>query len=143
MPEDFELLVRLHPQIHDNLSFERATNVTDYENVNELLCASDILITDYSSICMEFSLLQKPMLFFAFDKDYYCGARNFYFDYESYVPGKVVSTMEALIQALKNDDFETEKQEKFREKNFDFYDNKSADRLVDFLLNNSEGCDSQ
>ena len=142
LPEDYALLVRLHPQIHDDISFERAINVTDYEDVNELLCASDILITDYSSICMEFSLLQKPMLFFAFDKDYYLGARNFYFDYESTVPGKVVTTMEELIQALLNEDFEINKQEKFREKNFDFYDNKSAERLINFLLENNERCDS-
>lgn len=136
LSNEYELLVRLHPQIHDELNFENAVNVTDYDDVNELLCVSDILITDYSSICMEFSLLKKPMIFFPYDYDYFSGARSFYCDYETYVPGKVVKTMGELINAIKNEDFEIEKQEEFREKNFDYFDNKSAERLVDFLLTN-------
>lgn len=45
--------------------------------MNDLLLITDILITDYSSICFEYSLLDKPMLFFASDVEEYISKRAF------------------------------------------------------------------
>ncbi len=131
---DYAVLVRLHPQIHTSVTGEGIYNATDYDDVNELIRECDVLITDYSSICMDFAMLKKPVLFFAYDLDKYKGDRDFYFDYEAYVPGKIVKTADELLFALKNKDFEDEKAEKFRSFNFDFYDGKSSERLAEILL---------
>lgn len=133
--KEYALLIRLHPQVHSSVRpFDGATDVTDYPNVNELVLLSDVLITDYSSIAMDFALLRKSMLFFAFDLDYYEGARSFYKDYETYVPGKIVKTGKDLVDSICNNDFEREKIEEFREFNFGTTDGKAAQRLVDCLL---------
>ncbi len=132
--KEYSLLVRLHPQIHAEVTGEGIYNATDYDDVNELIRECDILITDYSSICMEFSMLRKPVLFFAYDLEKYKDDRDFYFDYESYAPGKIVKTSDEMISAIKAGDFEKEKNEKFREYNFDYFDGKSSARLADFLL---------
>jgi len=136
--EDYKLVVRLHPQVHSSRSVDGVIDATSYDNVNDIIREADILITDYSSICMEFSMLKKPMLFYAYDLDTYAKERNFYFDYEEYVPGKVVKDMDNLIDAIKNNDFDAHKNEKFRKFNFSFDDGKSTERLINFLLGNNK-----
>ena len=51
------------------------------------MLVSDVLVTDYSSAIYEFSLLGRPMVFFAPDYEAYERERGFYFDYRTGVPG--------------------------------------------------------
>lgn len=128
---EYEIFIRLHPQIHiSQRDTDGATDVTDFSDVRKLILASDVLVTDYSSICMDFAFLQKKTVFFAYDLDWYTERRNFYFDYESFVPGLVAKNTDELISSIKGD-FQTERNEKFREFNFDFFDSESAKRVVD------------
>ena len=95
------VLVRLHPQVNNSeLVKGGGIDVTNYENVNDLCLVSNMLITDYSSICMDFALQDKPMVFYAYDLEDYKGARDFYFDYVKYVPGPVARTQEVLEHAI-------------------------------------------
>src|SRR5699024_12558819 len=67
---DYVLLLRLHPAINGEFQNKYpgfVINVSGNYNINHLLVITDILITDYSSIPFEFSLLNKPMVFFAYD----------------------------------------------------------------------------
>lgn len=129
----YRLLVRLHPQVHSAPLPEGVTDVTGYEDVNDIIRLADILITDYSSVCMEFALLDKPMIFYAYDLEEYERERSFYFPYESYVPGKVAHNFEELTECLKNESFDREKIEKFRKFNFDFHDGKCSERIFNML----------
>lgn len=136
--DEYALLVRLHPQVHlGKRPSGGAVDVTDYPNVNELVLLSDILITDYSSIAMDFALLRKPMLFFAFDLEYYENSRSFYEDYETYVPGKIVRTGKELVDSIAQGDFEQEKTEKFRIYNFADPDGHASERVAEYLLSHS------
>ena len=132
--DEYALLVRFHPQIHPNVKDTLgAVNVTEYDNVCELVCACDVLVTDYSSICMDFSLLDKKTVFFAYDLDEYNTQRSFYFDYESYVPGEVAKTMSEVIEAIKRD-FDKEKNERFKRFNFDFFDKNNSKRVIEQII---------
>lgn len=128
------LLVRLHPQIHGAMRIDGAIDVTDVKNVNDLTLISDAVITDYSSICMDFVLLDKPCVFFAPDLDEYTSRRPFYFDYRSYVPGEIAADMAELIFAVRNAG-ECEKAEQFKKINLDMVDGKSIERLVSRIFN--------
>lgn len=57
------------------------------EDIMELLNVFDLLITDYSSIYIDFLLLNKPLLFFPYDKDEYLSKRGFNFEYDKVTPG--------------------------------------------------------
>ncbi len=131
--DEYVIFVKLHPQVHENVKITSAVDVTNYDDVRKLTLACDVLVTDYSSICMDFSLLDKKTVFFAYDLDDYKNKRNFYFDYEAYVPGEIAFGTEQLAAAVKAD-FNKEKNEKFKMKNFSFFDNMSSRRIADFII---------
>ena len=84
--DDHVVLVRLHPFIRTRAPIGPelagfAIDVSDHQDINELLLVSDLLITDYSSVIFEYSLLGRPMVFFAPDHEAYERERGFYFDY--------------------------------------------------------------
>src|SRR5699024_12602312 len=63
---------------------------------------TDILISDYSSVPFEFSLMCKPMVFFAYDLEEYAHSKGFWENYAELVPGPVVKNTDDLIDVLKN-----------------------------------------
>lgn len=139
LSDEYILLVRLHPKINDYIKEEKINVIdcTDYSE-QDLLLISDILITDYSSIMVEYSLLNRPIIFFAYDLDNYINnERGFYFDYND-VPGSIVKDTDELIDVIKNHDFRLNKLEKFRKFQFDNIDNKSSKRIVDYIINNNQ-----
>lgn len=99
----WHLLSRLHPTMREkgNIMVNNFSeiNASDYEDVQELLIASDILISDYSSIITEFGLMKKPIFLFATDIDEYKNEREFYCNYYS-LPFSVAETNEQLIKNI-------------------------------------------
>ncbi len=132
--EEYFLFIRLHPQVHTaRADYDCAEDVTEYDDVRELVLASDILITDYSSICMDFCVLDKKTVFYCPDLEWYRERRDFYFDYETFVPGEVCKDFEKLAEAVKAD-FREERNRKFKEINFDFSDTKNVERVVKNII---------
>lgn len=77
------LFVRLHPNISHLTQYLKfkfnnsdCINISEYPDIQELLVASDILITDYSSSMFDFALTGKPCFLFAKDRTAY--DRGFY-----------------------------------------------------------------
>lgn len=77
-----------------------------YPDVNDLLVAADILITDYSAIAFDYSILGRPILCFAYDYDSYLAQRGTYFDISQYCPMPLVKTETELLTQIKTLDFE-------------------------------------
>ena len=109
-------------------------DASEYREINDILFITDLLITDYSSVVYEASSLNIPMLFYAFDLDGYISSRDFYEPFETFVPGKIVKTFGELIKAIEAHDFEQEKVAPFRDKNFEYQDGGSTDRVIDWLI---------
>ena len=76
------------------------------------------------------------MMFYAFDLYDYISSRDFYYDFESFVPGKIVFSENELIACVKNQDFEQEKVNGFKNKFFDDLDGKSSERVAHLILEN-------
>lgn len=132
--DEYFLFIRLHPQVHTaRAEYSCAKDVTDYDDVRELVLASDILITDYSSICMDFCALDKKTVFYCPDLSWYRERRDFYFDYEAFVPGEVCKDFGKLAEAVRAP-FCEERNRKFKEMNFDFSDTKNAERVVKRII---------
>lgn len=133
------MLIKMHPFVKSPLEIpEKYKDVmidaSGFREINDMLFITDLLITDYSSVIYEFSLFNKPMLFYAFDRMKYEADRGFYEPYSEMVPGKIVRTSEQLVRALEKRDFEFEKVAPFVKKNFKYTDGKSTDRIIDNLI---------
>jgi len=134
-PHDEASKADLKTLLMDPSLSEYVLDLSDYPDANELCFLADLLITDYSSICMNFALLDKPCLFYAYDLDNYKDGRNFYYDFESMVPGPVTRTMRELCDAAENGEFRDDKREAFRRFNFgDHVDGTATKKLLDRIL---------
>ncbi len=133
------VLFKMHPFVKNKLKIPNKfkkyfLDISELREVNDLLFITDILISDYSSLIYEFAVFKKPMLFYAFDLEDYITTRDFYESYETFVPGKIVQTFEALMESLNNEDFDQYKVEPFLNKYFKYQDGRSSERLVRHLF---------
>lgn len=138
---DSRLLIRLHPQVHSSSAdLDGATDLNGYGDVRKLIRIADVLITDYSSICMDFALLEKPVYFYAFDLEKYNSDRAFYYDYESYVPGPVARDFQTLLNLMNSNVYKTyeKRRDGFVQKNFGTPDGNASKRVVDRIIYNEE-----
>ena len=118
---------------------ELSIDLSDDDELNDLLFVTNLLITDYSSAIFEASLLDIPMIFYAFDLYDYISNRDFYYDFENFVPGKIVFSENELITAVKSRDFDYEKVGAFKTKFFDNLDGNSSKRVADEILKTVRG----
>ncbi|HSD81910.1 MAG TPA: CDP-glycerol glycerophosphotransferase family protein, partial [Solirubrobacteraceae bacterium] len=80
-------------------------DVSAYPDVSELLLATDVLVTDYSSMMFDFANTGRPMLFFTYDlEDYADRVRGFYLDFEAIAPGPLLRTGGEVVEALRGID---------------------------------------
>ncbi|MCR5701902.1 MAG: CDP-glycerol glycerophosphotransferase family protein [Lachnospiraceae bacterium] len=127
--------VKVRPEIPEEYK-DFAFDFTDAMAIDELLCVSDICISDYSSLVFEYSLFEKPMIFFAYDLDEYFDWRGFYYDYFELAPGPVCKTNEEMIDYIKHIDerFERDKVVAFREKFMASCDGHATERIKDIVF---------
>jgi CDP-glycerol glycerophosphotransferase len=102
--DDTIILFRKHHYIVDAVpttpdGFVR--DVSDFPDGTELMLAADVLVTDYSSLAVDFANTGRPMLFFTYDLDTYGEEiRGFYLDFVNTMPGPLLNTSEELGAAL-------------------------------------------
>ena len=136
---EYVIIIKHHPFVNNRVEIPaeyegKIIDMSDNEELNELLFITDVLITDYSSVVFEASLLDIPMLFYSFDLQNYIATRGFYYEYDSFVPGKIVYNMDSLIEAIDKKDFESEKIDAFKHKFFDELDGKAGQRVADLVV---------
>ena len=124
--EKYVLLFRAHYEVSKVMEVKEngfVRNVTDYPNLNDLMIVSDILISDYSSIFFDYSIMDKVMLHFTYDYDKYEEKRGMYFDIREYLPG--ADNEDDLISLLLKLDYpkEVDWTKSFRNKYMNFYGN--------------------
>ena len=137
--DEYVVLFKMHPWVSEAVPIpkgyeDRFADVNKYPNINDLFYVTDLLITDYSSNIFEFSLMRKPMLFFAFDEIQYSFSRGFHRDYEESAPGKVCHTFDEVMTALETQDFDYEKVEEYVDVHFDYIDSGASDRVIDWIV---------
>lgn len=105
-------------------------------DISDLYLVSDMMITDYSSVMFDYSLLKRPMLFFCYDlEEYKDTLRGFYFDFLAEAPGPITQTTEELITSIKNYDpeFYREKQDAFYRKYNHADDGHASEKVVKLI----------
>lgn len=99
--EKIKILIRAHYNTQKYNTDSKCIDVTDYPDMQELLCAADILITDYSSCMWDFSLMYKPCFIYATDIDQYKQERDFYTPMSEW-PFPIATNTDELINNILN-----------------------------------------
>jgi CDP-glycerol glycerophosphotransferase len=71
-------------------------DVASHPSIEELSIASDVLVTDYSSLMFDFAVLDRPIVIYAPDWEEYRTQRGTYFDLMAEPPGAVATTQDEL-----------------------------------------------
>ncbi|CQR46195.1 Putative CDP-glycerol:glycerophosphate glycerophosphotransferase [Paraliobacillus sp. PM-2] len=139
--DNYVLLLRLHPAIQgkfENSYPNFVIDVSNYENINHLLVITDILITDYSSIPFEFSLLEKPMIFFTYDLESYTVKQGFWEDYERNLPGPIAHTTDEIVSLIETNKFNFNLIRNYAKQWNQYSSGKASTNIVHFIYNESE-----
>ena len=110
--DDSVMIIKLHPfQKVENISKFNLSNIVLLDNsqllekdiqINQLLSMADALISDYSSVAVDYALLDRPMAFLLDDVEEYENARGFVLEnIRDYLPGKEVYSFEELCEFIK------------------------------------------
>ncbi len=139
--DDYILVIKHHPlglneQIIPESCADFAFDITKKASIETALMAADICITDYSSLAFEYSLLERPMIFFAYDIDSYVDERGFYYPFEEFCPGPIVKTTDEVAQAINaSEHSDLEKIKAFKEKFMASCDGHATERIVEIIKN--------
>ena len=133
--EKVSVLLRLHPNLIGKadasslVNDESVIDVTRYHDMQELLCVSDLLITDYSSSMFDITMLKKPCMLYATDIEKY--NRGYYFDFAE-LPFPLARNEEELIGNIRTFDSAAydESVESFFEKHIGLCEDGNASKAI-------------
>lgn len=138
--DDYVILFRAHYLVANSFDFDKykgfVVDVSDYNDINELYIAADMLITDYSSVFFDYANLHKPMIFYMYDLEQYANElRGFYITLDE-LPGPIVQDEDKLIEEIRNiDNFRMDKKyQSFNAKYNPKDDGKASERTIHKII---------
>lgn len=134
--DEYVILFRAHYLVANSFNFDKYKgfiyDVSQYSDINDLYIASDILVTDYSSVFFDYANLHKPIIFYMYDLEEYAGEiRGFYIPLEE-LPGPIVRDEDGLLEEIKKaDEWKADEEyEAFHKKYNALDDGHASERLL-------------
>ncbi len=149
LKDEYVFVFKWHPAVYNNILREdvQAYQTDQYDGfyldlsrereVEDLLLITDVLVTDYSSIIFDYFLLDKPIIYYAYDLDSYAGGRGLYYDFEDYVYGPVVKEQEDLIQAIREGNQMKGRRKSFGKQFMEACDGHATERTCKWIFDGS------
>lgn len=111
--EEYIVLFKPHYLISNKFSNEYLEDFLhickEDEDINPLYAVSDLLITDYSSVFFDFTIQDKPVLFYMSDlEEYRDELRGFYLDIYKDLPGDIIESEDELLRTIKNGSYKND-----------------------------------
>ena len=138
--DEYVILFRAHYLIANSFDFDKYKgfifDVSQYSDINDLYIASDLLVTDYSSVFFDYANLHKPVVFYMYDLEDYAGEiRGFYIPLEE-LPGPIVQDEDKLIEEIKKTDEwkPNEAYEAFHQKYNPLDDGHASERMLKAVI---------
>lgn len=136
--QEYIIISKLHGSLEPERRIYRHKNfyydVSEKWNIEDAMGVCDILITDYSSLIFEYSLLNKPVIFYSYDLDEYINERGFYLDYEKEMPGAICKSTLDIIKIIKNGYYDVSKMMHFRNNYMSKCDGHATRRLLELIM---------
>ena len=140
LKDDYVLLIKHHELSHnvpeipasckDSFAYDLGTDPVI--GIDRLLTIADICITDYSSVGFEYAILERPIIFFAYDIDEYLDERGMYFNYEDITPGPICKTTGEITEYIEKIEelFDINEVRAFKNKYVNMCDGHATERTI-------------
>ncbi len=136
--DEYVMLFRMHHLTTEMMGItfnDFVRDLSDYPEINKLMIVADILISDYSATIFDYSILERPIISFAYDYEEYSQNRGFYENLCDVVCGNVFKTQEDVISHIKNMDNKKEIKKAASIKNrYIDTDGQATEACIDFLV---------
>ena len=137
LADDYVIVFRTHYFIANRFDFSKYEgfiyNASDLDDITDLYLIADVLITDYSSVFFDFANLNRKVVYYMYDlEEYKNDIRGFYISLDE-LPGRIVTTEDQLLEAIKEDDDYQEKFKIFNEKYNSLEDGNSGKRAAELI----------
>lgn len=138
--DEYVLLIKRHPYAKKEVAIplgceDFAFDISDEIAIEQLIIASDICISDYSSLVFEFSLTGRQILFFVPDLDEYYDVRGFYYDFADFACGPICKTTDEIIMYLGNETQDDIKCiQEFKKRFMDGCDGNATQRIIEAVF---------
>ena len=141
--KNLQIMIRLH--INDELKYKSKFKYINLKNIfftgsdkissiNDFLHNVNFLITDYSSISIDFLLLDRPIAYIPYDFDNYEKERGFSFDFLKHTAGPILDSQESLKSFLLNEEYDySSKRRELKDLFHENQDGKSSEKLYQFI----------
>ena len=136
--EDYVIIYKAHPLISGS-AYENNPHVLfiEEEPISSIFCVTDVLITDYSAIAVDWMVFDKPIIAYVPDFKSYSKKPGLTIDYLQEFPGAVTFNEGELIQALQATDSTSYQKERalFFKKTYNYCDGKATERVLEVIEN--------
>ncbi|WAZ22115.1 CDP-glycerol:glycerophosphate glycerophosphotransferase [Streptomyces cinnabarinus] len=143
----FVILARAHRRhggpLDPGATSPRVIDVTGHPSVESLCLASDVLVTDYSSIMFDYAGLDRPIVLHTDDQEAYEAARGTYFDLRAFPPGAIARSEDELIDIFATGHWRGSRSAQlrsaFRTRFCPYDDGRAAERVVRHVVLGEQG----
>lgn len=138
--EEYVVLLRVHYEALQEMDVRSHKgflyDVSAYPCLNDLMIASDLLVSDYSSIFFDYAILDQPMICYTYDYEIYAKNRGMYFDIRNELSGGSISE-EELLELIKSPSHEEilKRVRNFKEKYVEHY-GKATETSLNIIFDN-------
>lgn len=144
--DEYVFIFKWHPAAYNNILLQGKDvydlsryngfymDLSQNRDINDLLLVTDILITDYSSVIFDYLLVNKPIIYYAYDLEEYSADRGIYYDFEDYVYGEVAVTQDELVTAIKKENMASERREEFRQRFMEACDGQATEKTCKWIF---------
>ncbi|MEG1459558.1 MAG: CDP-glycerol glycerophosphotransferase family protein [Acetivibrio sp.] len=138
LQEEYIMIVKYHYLINDCIDWTpyKGFIYQIEDDITGMYLVADWLITDYSSVMFDYSVLKRPIFFYCYDLEKYKNQlRGFYFDLQEEAPGPISETTEQLLKDMK--EYSKEKYEDLYQsfvKKYNTWDDGNASKKVAELI---------
>lgn len=134
LPEEYVVIYKMHPLL-SNLYINSCERIicANNEELYQLFSVADCLISDYSAVIFDFSVLGRPIYFYAPDYKEYIKKPGFCIEYLHEIPIEICYNQEELAEQITSMDYDVDALKRFSEKYFEHRDGKSCERVVNLI----------
>lgn len=131
--EKYNLIIKLHPLEKTNIDYSNYTINSKYSTF-DLLKVSDYIITDYSAVALEATVLNKKVFFYIYDIEKYEETRGLNINLQEEMKSVTHNNIKNIINMIEKEEYPIEQYNKFKAKYVETLDTKNSERIVKYIM---------